>query len=148
MRIVLGSCFYWFSFQERELVTQKMASDLSHNDGRKKQSQGFLESWAIPQEDFEFLRNKPRGGSHLSKWLCFCQLHISHLLGAEHQAQLGTHFFHVSPSQLEFVALGSWRLCLGKQQITYINMPTTVCGIQWEQKNVSLHFPLLFPLCL
>lgn len=42
--IVFGSCFYWFSFQERELVTQKMASDLKHNDGRKKQSPGFLES--------------------------------------------------------------------------------------------------------
>lgn len=34
-----------------------MASDLSHNDGGKKQSPGFLESWALPQEDFEFLRN-------------------------------------------------------------------------------------------
>lgn len=35
-----------------------MASDLSHNDGRKKQSPGFPESWAIPLEDFEFLRSR------------------------------------------------------------------------------------------
>lgn len=81
MPIVLGSCFYWFSFQERELVTQKMASDLSHNDGREKQSPGFLEPWAIPQEDFEFLRSRA--------WRSQSSIKVIVLLPATHQSPPG-----------------------------------------------------------
>lgn len=99
-------------------------------------------SWNLRQshrKTLRFLKTDPGGASHLSKRLCFCRLHISHLLGADHEAQLSTRFFSCLPITAGNCSSGFmggyvWEKQqighLWKPQITYINTSSTVCRIQ------------------
>lgn len=106
---------------------------------KRNKAQAFWNLRQSHRKTLSFLKTEPGGASHLSKWLRFCRLHISHLLGADHEAQSGTQFFSCLPITAGNCSSGFmggyvWEKQptghLWKPQITYINMSSTVCRIQ------------------
>lgn len=99
----LGAVSTGFHFRKGSLSHRRWHLTSATTMAERNKAQA---SWNLRQshrKTLSFLKTEPGGASHLSKRLCFCRLHISHLLGADHEAQLGTWFFFMSPHH-------SWKL--------------------------------------